>query len=182
VRVLQATIAQLDGAFRTADRVPADALPDGVKRGGANVAAAQADRCAARRAGFFETYPFTCQTKTQKSVDPRTPRSGPVATALPTYLDSDASRTLPAPRSAHGSDAASLIAAPTRPASPAAGGTARPPARRRRSSKSRIERSSGRRAPISMRRSRRWRRARHGRDAEDARLDQHRANTWPTAA
>ena len=39
VRVLQATIAQLDGAFALPVAVPADALPEtGVKRGGLNVA------------------------------------------------------------------------------------------------------------------------------------------------
>jgi hypothetical protein len=71
VRVLQATIAQLDGAFALPIAVPADALPEtGVKRGGLNVAVQPKLTGALpgmRR--FFETYPFIClEQKTSKSV------------------------------------------------------------------------------------------------------------------
>ncbi|MEO8312149.1 MAG: MG2 domain-containing protein [Caldimonas sp.] len=93
VRVLQATIAQLDGRFSLPVAPPADALPEtGVKRGGLNVAVQPKLTGALpgiRR--YFETYPFIClEQKTSKSVGLKdaTLWAG-VANALPTYLDSD---------------------------------------------------------------------------------------------
>ena len=71
VRVLQATLAQLDGPFTLPVAAPADALPaSGVKRGGINVAVQP--RLTGALPGmrrYFETYPFIClEQKTSKSV------------------------------------------------------------------------------------------------------------------
>jgi uncharacterized protein YfaS (alpha-2-macroglobulin family) len=120
VRVLQATIAQLDGAFALPIAVPADALPEtGVKRGGLNVAVQPKLTGALpgmRR--FFETYPFIClEQKTSKSVGLKDAALwAGVANALPTYLDSDGLANYFPPRAGdppHGSDrlTAYLIAA-----------------------------------------------------------------------
>ena len=93
VRVLQATIAQLDGTFALPVAAPADALPEtGVKRGGLNVArAAQLTGALPGMRRFFETYPFIClEQKTSKSVGLKDAALwAGVANALPTYLDSD---------------------------------------------------------------------------------------------
>src|SRR6185295_9233023 len=71
VRVLQATLAQLDGSFTLPVAAPADALPEtGVKRGGLLVAVQP--RLSGALPGmrrFFETYPFVClEQKTSKAV------------------------------------------------------------------------------------------------------------------
>jgi hypothetical protein len=111
VRVLQATIAQLDGAFALPIAVPADALPEiGVKRGGLNVAVQP--RLTGALPGmrrFFETYPFIClEQKTSKSVGLKDAALwAGVANALPTYLDSDGLANYFPPRAGdppHGSD------------------------------------------------------------------------------
>ncbi|HZV92782.1 MAG TPA: alpha-2-macroglobulin family protein, partial [Caldimonas sp.] len=93
VRVLQATLSQLDGGFSLPVAAPADALPaSGPKRGGLLVAVQPKLTGALpgmRR--FFETYPFIClEQKTSKSVGLKdaTMWQG-VANTLPTYLDSD---------------------------------------------------------------------------------------------
>jgi uncharacterized protein YfaS (alpha-2-macroglobulin family) len=111
LRVLQATIAQLDGAFALPIAVPSDALPEvGVKRGGLNVAVQP--RLTGALPGmrrFFETYPFIClEQKTSKSVGLRDAALwAGVANALPTYLDSDGLANYFPPRAGdppHGSD------------------------------------------------------------------------------
>lgn len=111
LRVLQATLQQLDGPFTLAVAAPVDALPStGVKRGGIHVEVQP--RLTGALPGirrFFETYPFTClEQKTSKSVGLRDPQmwSG-VANSLPTYLDSDGLASYFPPRAeegAHGSD------------------------------------------------------------------------------
>ena len=111
VRVLQATIAQLDGAFALPIAAPADALPEtGVKRGGLDVAVQP--RLTGALPGvrrFFETYPFIClEQKTSKSVGLKDAALwAGVANALPTYLDSDGLASYFPPRAGeapHGSD------------------------------------------------------------------------------
>ncbi|MEP7140020.1 MAG: MG2 domain-containing protein, partial [Caldimonas sp.] len=71
VRVLQATLTQLDGRYTLPVAAPADALPaSGVKRGGIHVAVQP--RLTGALPGirrFFETYPFIClEQKTSKAV------------------------------------------------------------------------------------------------------------------
>ena len=111
VRVLQATLAQLDGTFTLPLAAPADALPEsGVKRGGLQIAVQPKLTGALpgmRR--FFETYPFIClEQKTSKSVGLKDAALwAGVANALPTYLDSDGLASYFPPRSgdaAGGSD------------------------------------------------------------------------------
>ena len=111
VRVLQATLAQLDGTFSLPVAAPADALPaSGVKRGGLDVAVQPKLTGALpgmRR--FFETYPFIClEQKTSKSVGLKNAALwAGVANALPTYLDSDGLASYFPPREGdapHGSD------------------------------------------------------------------------------
>ncbi|MEO8924445.1 MAG: alpha-2-macroglobulin family protein, partial [Caldimonas sp.] len=111
VRVLQATLAQLDGTFTLPVAVPADALPaSGVKRGGLQVAVQPKLTGALpgmRR--FFETYPFIClEQKTSKSVGLKDAALwAGVANTLPTYLDSDGLASYFPPRDGdapHGSD------------------------------------------------------------------------------
>ena len=111
VRVLQATLAQLDGTFSLPVAPPADALPaSGVKRGGLNVAVQPKLTGALpgmRR--YFETYPFIClEQKTSKSVGLKDAALwAGVANTLPTYLDSDGLASYFPPRSGeapHGSD------------------------------------------------------------------------------
>ena len=111
VRVLQATLAQLDGTYSLPIAAPADALPEtGIKRGGLNVAVQPKLTGALpgmRR--FFETYPFIClEQKTSKSVGLKNAQLwAQVAGSLPTYLDSDGLASYFPPRAdeaAHGSD------------------------------------------------------------------------------
>jgi alpha-2-macroglobulin len=120
VRVLQATLAQLDGTFSLPVAAPADALPaSGVKRGGLEIAVQPKLTGALpglRR--FFETYPFAClEQKASKSVGLRDAALwAGVANTLPTYLDSDGLAAYFPPRdgdAAHGSDSltAYLLAA-----------------------------------------------------------------------
>ncbi|MET0333054.1 MAG: MG2 domain-containing protein [Rhizobacter sp.] len=93
VRVLQATLQQLDGPVAMPVAVPADALPEtGVKRGGLNVAVQPKLTGALpgiRR--YFETYPFIClEQKTSKAVGLKDAKLwATVANSLPTYLDRD---------------------------------------------------------------------------------------------
>ena len=93
VRVLQATLSQLDGPFTVPVTAPADALPaTGIKRGGVNVGVQP--RLSAALPGlrrFFETYPYSClEQMTSKAIGLRDPKlwSG-VTNALATYLDGD---------------------------------------------------------------------------------------------
>ncbi len=106
VRVLQATLQQLEGSFSLPVAAPADALPEaGVKRGGI-VVGVQPKLSGAlpgmRR--FFETYPFVClEQKTSKAVGLKDTKlwSG-VANVLPTYLDSDGLASYFPPRTEDG--------------------------------------------------------------------------------
>ncbi len=111
VRVLQATLQQLDGPFSLPVQAPADALPEqGIKRGGLNVGVQPKLTGALpgiRR--FFETYPFIClEQKTSKAVGLKDAKLwNTVANELPTYLDSDGLANYYPPRAedgAHGSD------------------------------------------------------------------------------
>ena len=93
VRVLQATLQQLEGTLTLPIAAPADALPEtGAKRGGINVSVQPKLTGALpgmRR--YFETYPFIClEQKTSKAVGLKDAKLwATVANALPTYLDSD---------------------------------------------------------------------------------------------
>jgi uncharacterized protein YfaS (alpha-2-macroglobulin family) len=93
VRVLQATLQQLDGDFSLAVAAPADALPlPGPKRGGLNVAVQP--RLGAALPGlrrFFDAYPFTClEQLASRAMGLRDAASwAALAEVLPTYLDSD---------------------------------------------------------------------------------------------
>lgn len=120
VRVLQATLAQLDGSFSLPVAAPADALPGtGVKRGG--LAVGLQPRLTGALPGlwrFFETYPFIClEQKVSKAVGLRDAALwATVSGELPTYLDSDGLANYFPPRAedgARGSDrlTAYLIAA-----------------------------------------------------------------------
>ena len=111
VRVLQATLQQLDGPFTLPVAAPADALPEtGLKRGGLNVGVQP--RLSGALPGmrrYFETYPFIClEQKTSKSVGLKDAKLwATVANALPTYLDSDGLASYFPPRAEdgpHGSD------------------------------------------------------------------------------
>jgi alpha-2-macroglobulin len=111
VRVLQATLQQLDGTASLPVAAPADALPEsGTKRGGLNVAVQPKLTGALpgiRR--YFETYPFLClEQKTSKAVGLKDAKLwATVANALPTYLDGDGLANYFPPRAedgAHGSD------------------------------------------------------------------------------
>jgi len=106
VRVLQATLQQLDGSVTLPIAAPADALPEtGVKRGGI-VVAVQPTLSGAlpgmRR--FFQTYPFIClEQKTSKAVGLKDAALwAAVANALPTYLDSDGLASYFPPRTEDG--------------------------------------------------------------------------------
>ena len=112
VRVLQATLAQVDGTFSLPVAAPADALPEaGLKRGGLDVGVQP--RLTGALPGmrrFFETYPFIClEQKTSKSVGLKDAALwAGVANALPTYLDSDGLASYFPPRegdASQGSDA-----------------------------------------------------------------------------
>lgn len=93
VRVLQATLQQLEGTLTLPIAAPADALPEtGAKRGGINVSVQPKLTGALpgmRR--YFETYPFIClEQKTSKAVGLKDGKLwAAVANSLPTYLDSD---------------------------------------------------------------------------------------------
>lgn len=111
VRVLQATLQQLDGTASLPVAPPADALPEtGVKRGGLNVAVQP--RLTGALPGirrYFETYPFIClEQKTSKAVGLKDAKLwATVANALPTYLDTDGLASYFPPRAddgARGSD------------------------------------------------------------------------------
>lgn len=111
VRVLQATLQQLDGPVSLPVTAPADALPEsGIKRGGLNVAVQP--RLTGALPGirrYFETYPFIClEQKTSKAVGLKDAKLwATVANALPTYLDSDGLASYFPPRAdegARGSD------------------------------------------------------------------------------
>jgi len=106
VRVMQATLQQLEGNFTLSVAAPADALPDaGVKRGG--IVVGVQPRLSGALPGmrrFFETYPFMClEQKTSKAVGLKDPKLwGAVANALPTYLDSDGLASYFPPRAEDG--------------------------------------------------------------------------------
>ena len=93
VRVLQATLQQLDGSYSVPIAAPADALPEtGVKRGG--IAVALQPKLSGALPGirrFFETYPFSClEQKTSKAIGLKDAVLwSALADALPTYLDRD---------------------------------------------------------------------------------------------
>lgn len=120
LRVLQATLAQLDGRFAMPVAVPADALRAGATaRGGITVGLQP--RLSGALPGlrrFFETYPFVClEQKVAKAVGLRDAALwGVVSNELPTYLDADGLANYFPPRAedgARGSDrlTAHLIAA-----------------------------------------------------------------------
>lgn len=93
VRVLQATLQQLDGPFSLPVAAPADALPEtGAKRGG--LAVGVQPKLTGALPGmrrFFETYPFVClEQKVSKAIGLRDAALwAQVANTLPTYLDAD---------------------------------------------------------------------------------------------
>ena len=93
LRVLQATLTQLDGSSTLPVAAPADALPaTGVKRGG--IVVGVQPRLTSALPGirrYFETYPFIClEQKVSKSVGLKDAALwATVANALPTYLDAD---------------------------------------------------------------------------------------------
>jgi uncharacterized protein YfaS (alpha-2-macroglobulin family) len=120
LRVLQATLAQLDGRVTMPVAAPADALRAGsAARGGISVGLQPKLSGALpglRR--FFETYPFVClEQKVAKAVGLRDAALwGVVSNELPTYLDADGLANYFPPRAedgARGSDrlTAHLIAA-----------------------------------------------------------------------
>ncbi len=93
VRVLQASVQQLDGSLMVAVAPPTDALAaGGVRRGGIHVAVqARLSGALPGMRRYFETYPFTClEQQVSKAVGlaDATLWAG-VTNALPTYLDSD---------------------------------------------------------------------------------------------
>lgn len=115
VRVLQATLQQLDGPVALPVAAPADALsvagPDAaIKRGG--LAVGVQPKLSGALPGmrrFFETYPFVClEQKTSKAVGLKDAKLwATVANSLPTYLDSDGLASYFPPRAeagARGSD------------------------------------------------------------------------------
>ncbi|WP_428420195.1 alpha-2-macroglobulin family protein [Methylibium sp.] len=120
VRVLAATLQQLDGSVTLPVAAPVDALPEtGVKRGGLQVAVQPTLSGALpglRR--YFETYPYSClEQKASKAIGLRDPVLwAAVANALPSYLDADGLAGYFPPRAqdaANGSDrlTAYLVAA-----------------------------------------------------------------------
>ncbi len=111
VRVVQATLQQLDGSVQMPVAAPADAVSaGGIMRGGIDVGVQP--RLSGALPGmrrYFETYPFAClEQKTSKAVglaDGKLWQA--VANALPTYLDSDGLANYFPPRAEdgpHGSD------------------------------------------------------------------------------
>ncbi|MEO8807881.1 MAG: alpha-2-macroglobulin family protein, partial [Burkholderiaceae bacterium] len=106
VRVMQASLQQLEGSFTLPVAAPADALPEtGVKRGG--IVVGVQPRLSGALPGmrrFFETYPFVClEQKTSKAVGLKdTKLWSAVANALPTYLDNDGLASYFPPRAEDG--------------------------------------------------------------------------------
>ena len=112
LRVLQATLAQLEGTYSLPIAAPADALLAGAPlsgplnaapaRGGIDVAVQpKLSGALPGMRRFFETYPFVClEQKTSKSVGLKDAKLwAGVANALPTYLDSDGLASYFPPRS-----------------------------------------------------------------------------------
>lgn len=93
LRVMQATLAQLDGAYSLAVAPPADALADaGIPRG--SVTLGLQPKLTGALPGvrrFFETYPFTClEQKASRAIGLRDAKLwAAVANVLPTHLDRD---------------------------------------------------------------------------------------------
>lgn len=111
MRVLQATLQQLEGPLVLPIAPPADALPEtGAKRGGLNVAVQpKLSGALPGMRRYFETYPFSClEQKTSKAVGLKDAKLwSAVANTLPTYLDSDGLASYFPPRAddgARGSD------------------------------------------------------------------------------
>ena len=111
IRVLQATLSQLDGTFTVPVAAPADALPEsGVKRGGVNVGVQP--RLSGALPGlrrYFETYPYSClEQLTSKAIGLRDQKLwSALINTLPTYLDADGLASYFPPRAedrANGSD------------------------------------------------------------------------------
>jgi len=111
VRVLQATLSQLDNSFSVPVAAPADALPEsGTKRGGLNVGVQP--RLGGALPGirrYFETYPYNClEQLTSKAIGLRDATLwSTLVNALPTYLDADGLANYFPPRAedrANGSD------------------------------------------------------------------------------
>ena len=106
VRVMQATLQQLEGNFSLPVTAPADALPEtGVKRGG--IVVGVQPRLSGALPGmrrFFETYPFVClEQKTSKAVGLKDAKLwSSVANALPTSRDSDGLASYFPPRAEDG--------------------------------------------------------------------------------
>lgn len=106
VRVLQATLQQLDGPLALPVAAPADALPEsGVKRGG--LAVGLQPKLTGALPGirrYFETYPYVClEQKVSKSVGLRDATLwSAVANTLPTYLDGDGLANYYPPRAEDG--------------------------------------------------------------------------------
>jgi hypothetical protein len=92
-RVMQATLARLDGAYSLPVAAPGGALPEsGVKRGGVRVGLQP--RLGSALPGlrrYFETYPFAClEQKVAKAIGLHdAARWAEVVDVLPTYLDAD---------------------------------------------------------------------------------------------
>ena len=93
VRVMQATLQQLEGSVMLPVAAPADALQAaGVRRGGINVSVQpKLSGALPGMRRYFETYPFVClEQKTSKAVGLADGALwSVVANTLPTYLDSD---------------------------------------------------------------------------------------------
>ncbi|HKW85155.1 MAG TPA: alpha-2-macroglobulin family protein, partial [Burkholderiaceae bacterium] len=110
VRVLQATLQQLDGPVALPVAAPADALPIAgtdatIKRGG--LAIGVQPKLTGALPGmrrYFETYPFVClEQKTSKAVGLKDAKLwATVANSLPTYLDSDGLASYFPPRAEDG--------------------------------------------------------------------------------
>ncbi|MGY4831782.1 alpha-2-macroglobulin family protein [Sphaerotilaceae bacterium SBD11-9] len=106
LRVLQASLQQLDGPASMPVAPPADGLPEsGTKRGGLTVAVQPKLTGALpgmRR--YFETYPFAClEQKTSKAIGLKDAKLwSVVANTLPTYLDGDGLASYFPPRAEDG--------------------------------------------------------------------------------
>ncbi len=107
LRVLQATLQQLDAPLALPVAAPADALPaSGPKRGGLLVAVQP--RLSGALPGirrYFETYPYVClEQQAAKAIGLRDARLwGELANTLPTYLDADGLANYYPPRAEDGS-------------------------------------------------------------------------------
>ena len=106
VRVLQATLQQLENTVTLPIAAPADALPEtGPKRGGILVAVQpKLSGALPGMRRYFETYPFIClEQKTSKSVGLKDAKLwASVANTLPTYLDGDGLASYFPPRAEDG--------------------------------------------------------------------------------